>query len=373
MTKRNILVEADKLLLKHEVTELPLTFETLKHIANRSGWLLAAYQNSGNLLKACGAEEIARKYPAFTMRYDGKVMIFYDEEIPYEAKIQIICHEFGHIVLNHTADENIIGLNRDPSITAIQESEADDFATEMLAPACVMKSLGIASANDLIKTGLLTSEQALTHIDNILSNLPPAKAEKLLCDGMVLKQNFAPKREKHIGSVLKSAAAFLTGIIVCAGVMMYQNTLSRANVPETQVTEEIVESIETIETPEPAATEPETSEATSVPTQEHSQPESTSSSTTPIPQITTQPPITLPPQTTATPAATPKVTQTTTTTEPQREPVIIPSSETVYITPHFGTKYHKLECYHIAGKGNLIELTIEQAEQAGYEPCKDCF
>ncbi len=291
---------------------------------------------------------------------------------PYEAKIQIICHEFGHIVLNHTTDENIIGLNRDSSVTAIQENEADNFATEMLAPACVMKSLGISSANELIKTGLLTSEQALAHIDNILSDLPLTKAEKLLCDGMVLKQDSTPTREvkKRIGNVLKSSVAFLAGIIVCAGVIMYQSKSSVADVPEPLITNEIIESIEASE---PAAvTEPETPEAASTPAQEQSQPESTSSATTTLPQITTQPPVTIPPQTTATPTATLKVTQVT-DSDPQREPVIIPSSETVYITPHFGTKYHKAECYHISGKDNLIELSIEQAEQAGYEPCKDCF
>ena len=35
MTKRNILAEADKFLVKGEVTELPLTMDTLRKIAAR--------------------------------------------------------------------------------------------------------------------------------------------------------------------------------------------------------------------------------------------------------------------------------------------------------------------------------------------------
>jgi len=37
-----------------------------------------------------------------------------------------------------------------------------------------------------------------------------------------------------------------------------------------------------------------------------------------------------------------------------------------------GQKYHTLECKHIKDKPNLIHMTINEAIQAGYEPCEDC-
>ncbi len=372
MTNRNILAEADTLLLNHGISELPLTIRKAEQIAQLSGWIIVSYQEGESIIRACGAEEIAKKYPAFTLINEGRNIILYRSNLSYEHKLFYICHEFGHIVLKHTAEKNVLGICRDPAETARQEQEANDFATEMLAPACIMSMLGVQSAAQLGRYCLINTEQAIRHFNNIRSAMPLTETEKLLCDRMLVKHNFVPTREvkKRIGNVLKSSFAFLAGIIVCAGVIMYQSKSSVADVPEPLVTDEIIESAETSEPA--AATEPETPEAASIPTQEQSQPESTSSATTPIPQITTQPPVTIPPQTTATPTATPKVTQTT-DPDPQREPVIIPSSETVYITTHFGTKYHKPECYHIAGKGNLIELTIEQAKQAGYEPCKDCF
>lgn len=47
------------------------------------------------------------------------------------------------------------------------------------------------------------------------------------------------------------------------------------------------------------------------------------------------------------------------------------NSEIVVITKS-GKKYHKPNCYHVIGS-EVIELTISEAEAAGYEPCKDCF
>lgn len=44
----------------------------------------------------------------------------------------------------------------------------------------------------------------------------------------------------------------------------------------------------------------------------------------------------------------------------------------VYIT-HTGKKYHLSGCRYIKDKNNLIEISIEEAEAAGYEPCKVCF
>lgn len=43
MTNRNILNEADHLLVKHGVSELPLTMRKAEIIAQFSGWLLLTY------------------------------------------------------------------------------------------------------------------------------------------------------------------------------------------------------------------------------------------------------------------------------------------------------------------------------------------
>ena len=42
----------------------------------------------------------------------------------------------------------------------------------------------------------------------------------------------------------------------------------------------------------------------------------------------------------------------------------------VYVTKS-GKKYHSLSCWHISGK-ETTELTVDDAQNIGYEPCKDC-
>ena len=44
----------------------------------------------------------------------------------------------GHIVLQHTTENGVIGLCDDPQRMVSQEEEADAFAAEMMAPACVI-------------------------------------------------------------------------------------------------------------------------------------------------------------------------------------------------------------------------------------------
>lgn len=46
--------------------------------------------------------------------------------------------------------------------------------------------------------------------------------------------------------------------------------------------------------------------------------------------------------------------------------------QTVFITK-FGTKYHVDGCRYIKDKDDLIELSVDEAEQAGYEPCEICI
>ncbi len=65
-------------------------------------------------------------------------------------------------------------------------------------------------------------------------------------------------------------------------------------------------------------------------------------------------------------------TYTTTEITTETTVAIIPSQETVYVTT-YGKKYHKLNCQYIAGKNNLLKISLTQAQNSGYEPCKICF
>lgn len=56
-TNRNILNEADRLLVNHGVSELPLTMRKAEIIAQFSGWLLLTYDEGKELIEACARKK----------------------------------------------------------------------------------------------------------------------------------------------------------------------------------------------------------------------------------------------------------------------------------------------------------------------------
>lgn len=50
----------------------------------------------------------------------------------------------------------------------------------------------------------------------------------------------------------------------------------------------------------------------------------------------------------------------------------VDSALIVFVT-EYGTKYHRSGCRYIEGKDNLTEFSIDDAENAGYSPCKICI
>lgn len=49
------------------------------------------------------------------------------------------------------------------------------------------------------------------------------------------------------------------------------------------------------------------------------------------------------------------------------------NSEFIVFITEYGEKYHVAGCRYIEGKENLLEVSIAQAENAGYEPCEICI
>lgn len=317
MTNRNILNEADRLMVKHGVSELPLTIRKAEIIAQFSGWLLLTYDEGKEIIEACGAEAAAARYPAFTLIHDKQNVILYRANLSYEHKLFCILHEFGHITLKHTAEKNVLGFTTTPEETARQEREADDFAAEMLAPSCVMFALRIKNAHQLERFGL-TVEQALRHVENIRE--PETEIEKSLCERLpAVRYRKRSTRYAHIAAVSGAVAAIGILISVSAGTGH-------------------TDDVSTV-TSEPPAVTLEVTEDTS----------SNAAETSVAMSQTTTPPL------------------VTTTSAPVEDS----ESETVYITKS-GKRYHKADCRHITGR-DVTEKTIAEAEQDGYTPCKDCF
>lgn len=293
-TNRSILLKADSLLLNHYINRLPLTLDELENIARDMGWLLDTYQEAAELIKTVSIESFVKEHKALTTIFGGQTVILYDGQLPYSEKLQYICHEMGHIVLRHTTENSIVGLCADPKRMMMQEEEADAFAAEMMAPACVMRDRGITNLDGLIKTHLISEEQAVRHAAN-LAHEADTTEEKQLCIAINSKPQPQKKSKKRLVAACAAIGATIATVIAMSAL---------------------------------------------VPGHEESLPDVISSSAAVVSGVS--------------------------------EDVEVDSEITVYVTAK-GKKYHKPDCYHISGKTNLIKLTVEEAQQAGYEPCKDCF
>lgn len=323
-TNRSVLLKADGFLLNHYINRLPLTLEELERIARDMGWLLDTYQEAAEFIDKAGMADFVKEHKALTTIFDGQTMILYDGQLPYSEKLQYICHEMGHITLRHTTEHGIVGLCNDPKRMVMQEDEADAFAAEMMAPACVMHERGITDIEGLIKTNLISKEQAVKHAEN-LAHQADTDEERQLC--MTMNPHDEKKSSGKKRYIAIGLSSFALACAIIAALMVQRSGGNDISSNE---------------------------------------PIKTSQSTTTLPEPTTEPNFTTAPDTTQTSNSSEVATIESTDGSVQPEEI------TVYVTAK-GKKYHKPDCYHIAGKNNTLELTIEEAEQAGYEPCKDCF
>ncbi|MCH5323971.1 MAG: ImmA/IrrE family metallo-endopeptidase [Eubacterium sp.] len=218
MMTKSVLHAADKLLLESGIISLPPTLQKLRDIAKGKGWILSNYKSGNNLINALCLSEYIKDTPAFTLKHKNKNIILYDEKLSYQEKIHCICHEMGHIVLDHTEDDYIVGYSRDKAIQSEQEREAEAFAAEMCAPACVLSKIGIKTYEDLVNERLINEQQAIEHIKNISSSLPSDDIEIALC------KRFVPQKPKiRVKEYLLIYAAmiviFAIAILVVKGVI----------------------------------------------------------------------------------------------------------------------------------------------------------
>lgn len=80
----------------------------------------------------------------------GEWTIVYNDNEPRERVRYTIAHELGHILLGHELRAGFghyrkAGGERKP----IEETQADEFAARVLAPACVMWALDVHTADDI--------------------------------------------------------------------------------------------------------------------------------------------------------------------------------------------------------------------------------
>lgn len=153
-------------LIRYRITNLNFNVQLLNELSILNNWKLCKYSSNQKLIHNLHLEEHL-KLDAFTFIKDNQIFILYNDDLPENDILFNILHEFGHILLDHSSSNNILGYSLLSETLIRQETEANTFACEVLAPSCVLKQLNINSIDDILKFSNLPAKHSIYHINNI--------------------------------------------------------------------------------------------------------------------------------------------------------------------------------------------------------------
>ena len=141
MNYKNSRDAAWQMLIKHKISDLPVS---VAKICEAEHIRLFTYRDGWELIRSLCLEDHAVKNDAFTV----KGVIFYDDSTPRSRQRFSIAHEIGHIVLHESDGVTVHNREMSPSDDP-KEREANIFASRLLAPMCVLHSLGVDSPEEI--------------------------------------------------------------------------------------------------------------------------------------------------------------------------------------------------------------------------------
>ncbi len=141
MNYKNARDAAWQLLIKNHISELPID---VRKICKHEKIRVFTYERGKRLIQNLGLDEHTKENDAFSFAR----VIFYNDETSPERQRFSIAHELGHIFLHSPGGATVynreISPNDDP-----KESEANVFASRLLAPLCVLHFLGVNSPEEI--------------------------------------------------------------------------------------------------------------------------------------------------------------------------------------------------------------------------------
>ena len=132
--------KAWQILIDCNVDKLPVSTAAL---CEHYGWVLADYQEGKAAIDLLGLSSLTERTDGFCAVTDHFTYIFYNSVLPVGRQRFTVAHEIGHLALGHVGQGRVTTINREPNPKDSQEeTQANQFAARLLAPACVLHELG---------------------------------------------------------------------------------------------------------------------------------------------------------------------------------------------------------------------------------------
>ena len=132
---------AASFLVEHRITQLPVDPQA---IIRQCGWSVKSYssvvKNSPDIDTIDELIAELNSPDAATLFSNTKIAILYNDTVAIPERIRFsLCHEIGHLILEHFIDFDIDNLS--PAEKAVLELEANVFAANLVAPVGVLMLL----------------------------------------------------------------------------------------------------------------------------------------------------------------------------------------------------------------------------------------
>ena len=159
MNYKNSRDAAWQLLKKHKVSSLPVN---LSKICKAERIRLFTYEEGEKLIKKLQLEENMTENDAFSLRR----VIFYNNESIVARQRFSIAHEMGHIFLHSTREATVYNREPTPNDNPL-ESEANIFASRLLAPLCVLHYLNVQTPEEIVELCNISITAARIRFDRL--------------------------------------------------------------------------------------------------------------------------------------------------------------------------------------------------------------
>lgn len=141
MNYKNSRDAAWQILIHNKISSLPVS---VSKICERENIRLLTYREGAPIIEQARLENNVIGNDAFSMRR----MVFYDDTKPPSRQRFSIAHEIGHIILHNPTSATVLNREMSPNDDPL-ESEANIFASRLLAPLCVLHLLNVRTPEEI--------------------------------------------------------------------------------------------------------------------------------------------------------------------------------------------------------------------------------
>lgn len=154
---------AVKVLLRCKVCVLPV--DPVK-VSRDLGIKVITYREAAGLIAALGLEAFTKDNDGFSLMVRSRPAIFYDDEkTTVERRRFTVAHELGHFINGDLGVFPMYDIEGGED-GGNEESAANRFAAELLAPSCLLRALKVQTAKEIETLCMLSHSAAATRLHN---------------------------------------------------------------------------------------------------------------------------------------------------------------------------------------------------------------